>query len=68
VTSANGQQRELPTKVVDVLLRGDTLRIETPGGGGWGDPANRDPAAVADDVAEGLLSPGRAEEIYGRRT
>src|SRR5207302_6503482 len=47
------------------LRRGDRLVIETSGGGGWGAPAERDPAAVAADVAEGFISSARARERYG---
>jgi N-methylhydantoinase B len=35
------------------------------GGGGFGDPLERDPALVAEDVASGLVSPARAREVYG---
>jgi N-methylhydantoinase B len=31
------------------LKRGQRVRLETPGGGGWGDPAARDPASTARD-------------------
>ena len=37
------------------LARGQAVRLETPGGGGWGDPAQRDRQAVARDRALGLL-------------
>ncbi len=47
------------------LRRGDRLSIETSGGGGWRPPIERDPAAVAADVAEGLIGPERAREAYG---
>ena len=47
------------------LRQGDRLLIETSGGGGWGSPAEREPAAVAADVAEGLISPERAASAYG---
>ena len=35
---------------------GDYIRLELPGGGGFGDPAERDPVQVALDVADGLIS------------
>ncbi len=38
------------------LARGQRLRLETPGGGGWGDPFRRDPARVARDVRLGYAS------------
>jgi N-methylhydantoinase B len=36
VLSANGSERELPGKCNLQVSAGDTIRIETPGGGGWG--------------------------------
>ncbi|MEM7523002.1 MAG: hydantoinase B/oxoprolinase family protein [Pseudomonadota bacterium] len=47
------------------LKRGQAVRLETPGGGGYGPPGERDPAAVARDVARGLLTPGAADAAYG---
>jgi N-methylhydantoinase B len=43
----------------------ETIRLWSGGGGGWGDPLERDPAAVAQDVAAGLVSPERARTVYG---
>ena len=39
-----------------VLKRGDTVRMATPGGGGHGDPKERDPAALQRDIEEGYVS------------
>jgi N-methylhydantoinase B len=39
--------------------------VRTGGGGGWGDPLERDPAAVRNDVQEGLVSLAAAREHYG---
>jgi N-methylhydantoinase B len=41
------------------------LRIESPGGGGVGDPLQRDPALVLRDVRDGLVSARAAVEVYG---
>ena len=60
----DGSRELLPTKFFMYLEKGDRLRIETPGGGGWGEPALRDPDRVQHDVAEGLISAARAKEIY----
>lgn len=65
VTSADGSVRVLPTKLCATLVKGDRLRIETPGGGGWGPAVERDRAAVRRDVEEELVNPQRAEEVYG---
>jgi N-methylhydantoinase B len=52
---------------IDVLeLRpGDRLRIGTQGGGGLGDPLVRPTESVAEDVANGLVTPAAAEVQYG---
>ena len=44
---------------------GERLVLHTPGGAGFGDPHERDPAAVAADVAAGHLSPETAKAVYG---
>jgi N-methylhydantoinase B len=41
------------------------VRLETPGGGGFGDPLDRDPQAVLLDVREGYVSPQAADIAYG---
>ena len=43
----------------------DVIRIVTASGGGYGDPKDRDPDRVKEDVANGLLSSERAAEVYG---
>jgi N-methylhydantoinase B len=43
---------------------GDFIRLELPGGGGFGNPAERDPEQVALDVADGLISRETAERDY----
>ena len=56
VSAKDGTVTELKTKDIGVPIGpGDTLLIESAGGGGYGDPAERDPAAHARDVADGLI-------------
>jgi hypothetical protein len=59
----SGAERALTSKVAGLLLRrGDLLSVEFAGGGGWGDPLERDVGRVRDDVARGYVSldlPGR---------
>jgi N-methylhydantoinase B len=43
---------------------GDLIRLELPGGGGFGNPADRDPEQVALDVADGLVSREVAQREY----
>ncbi len=45
--------------------KGDRIRVNSGGGGGWGPAAERRPAAVLADVADGLISPDRAKADYG---
>ena len=48
-----------------VLERGDLFRLETCGGGGWGDPLTREPMRVREDVARGFVTVRGAREDYG---
>jgi len=45
--------------------RGDLVRICTAGGGGWGDPLEREAGLVLDDVKDGFVSPQAALDDYG---
>ena len=55
----------MTSKITGVKLRqGQRLRLETPGGGGWGAPAERDIEAVSRDVKRGFLSPKVARRDY----
>ena len=56
----------LVSKMVGIhLSRGQKVRLETPGGGGYGYPFERDPDAVAADVRKGFVSTDRARADYG---
>jgi N-methylhydantoinase B len=52
----DGQQVELKSKDAATLRQGDLLVLETGGGGGWGDPATRDPAGAARDARHRLAA------------
>jgi N-methylhydantoinase B len=53
------------SKVTDIRIRrGQKVRLETPGGGGFGDPATREPARVARDVDLGYVSREAARRDY----
>src|SRR5437899_698005 len=59
-------ERVLPGLVDDEPIPAGTLvRVETTGGGGWGDPLEREPELVALDVLEGKVSARAAREDYG---
>ena len=47
------------------IKKGDVFRHVLAGAGGWGDPLERDPAAVLRDVRNELLSPAKALTDYG---
>jgi len=65
-TAAGWAEPPMGSKMVGIpLARGQRLRLETPGGGGYGPASERDPAAVAHDVAEGYLEPQAADTAYG---
>ncbi|MBI3068303.1 MAG: hydantoinase B/oxoprolinase family protein, partial [Betaproteobacteria bacterium] len=49
----------------NILRRGDVVRIETGGGGGWGHPYDREPERVLADVLGGYVSRESAERDYG---
>jgi N-methylhydantoinase B len=55
----------LVSKVTDVRIRrGQKVRLETPGGGGFGDPSTRDPERVVRDVRLGYISRDAAHRDY----
>lgn len=58
-------ERELGRIDVLPVTRGDVVTVLMPGGGGYGDPLARDPAAVLADVAAGTVSAAAAQEDYG---
>src|SRR6266849_2102045 len=60
-----GENRTLHSKFTMTIKRGDVFRHVLAGAGGWGDPLERDPAAVLKDVRNELLSPAKAFADYG---
>ncbi|MGO4908246.1 hydantoinase B/oxoprolinase family protein [Pseudorhodobacter sp. W20_MBD10_FR17] len=53
------------SKAQDIALQpGDSVRVRTPGGGGYGDPAARDPALIAEDVRLGRYTPAQAQALF----
>jgi N-methylhydantoinase B len=56
----------MASKITDVKIKqGRRVRLETPGGGGWGSPLTRDPECVARDVRLGYVSADAARTAYG---
>ena len=63
----DGSTTELPSKVPYFKVSaGDKLVSTGPSGGGYGDPALREAAAIARDVADGLISTEAANELYAQ--
>ena len=57
--------RRMGSKDTAILQPGDVLEVRSAGGGGRGNPAEREPWRVARDVARGYVSPEAAERDYG---
>lgn len=64
-----GTEREQSVRKINLLRLepGDVVRIYTSGGGGYGDPLERDPEKVRLDLELGFISGPAAEDIYGVR-
>jgi len=59
-------QPPLASKMVGIRLeQGQRVRLQTPGGGGYGPAAERDPAKVARDVRLGYMTADRADQCHG---
>jgi N-methylhydantoinase B len=65
VDRASGASTPLPLVGEVEIAPGELLRSVSCGGGGFGDPSERDPSALAHDVAEGYVSADAAEAVYG---
>src|SRR5262249_14429958 len=65
VLNPETEGRLLPAKLTMPIRRGDVFCHELPGGGGWGDPLDREPARVARDVRNGFVSAAAARDDYG---
>lgn len=64
VATVNG--RPIHSKHTILLERGDTLVLQTPGGGGFGDPAERAPGACVEDERNEYVSRESLARDYGR--
>jgi N-methylhydantoinase B len=62
---ALGDGTQLHAKSLVDLGVGDTVHVNLPGGGGYGDPLHRDAQRVLWDVIEGYITPNEAEQKYG---
>jgi len=60
-----GSGKKLNGKGFQTIPAGDVFIVETPGGAGLGDPAQRDRAAIAADLRDGFVSAASAQRDYG---
>ena len=68
IVNPGTEERRLPARSGDVEVRaGDILCVERPGGGGLGDPAQRDPALLAADLLDGYVTLEEAARNYQYR-
>ena len=63
--SADGSEEELHPIAQVVLPPGELLGHLLSGGGGYGDPREREPGRVREDVLARFVSFDRAREVYG---
>ena len=65
-TDSGERTPPLVSKVTDIrIVAGQHVRLETPGGGGFGDPMTRDPVRVGRDVNLGYVTKAAARNEYG---
>jgi N-methylhydantoinase B len=62
---ADGTAEPLPVYGEVLVAHGERIRCRTSGGGGYGDPREREVGAVAFDVREGWISSEKARSVYG---
>ena len=67
IIKSDGRRIELPSKCTITMERGDVFTIMTPGGGGYGDPRERDKESILMDLENELISEEKAIEDYGIR-
>ena len=60
-----GRAEKIPSKFGGRIMRGQRLKIVTPGGGGFGEPAQRDRAALVRDFMDGKISVEKIQRDYG---
>jgi N-methylhydantoinase B len=64
--STAGKALSVPSKATGISLKpGEMLCNRSAGGGGYGDPRERDSALVAQDLRNGLITLAAARDVYG---
>lgn len=64
ITTPDGAMRDLPGKGAFAAPAGSVIDMLTPGSGGMGDPADRDPGALERDLEDGYVTPDRVARDY----
>ena len=65
IVARDGTEREMPSSGRFEMKAGEAFYLDKAGGGGYGDPARRDRAAIARDIDEGYVPPAAAKRDYG---
>jgi N-methylhydantoinase B len=65
VKRRTGRTEEIPSKGMYTLYSGDQLHVFVSGGGGYGDPLQREPQRVLEDVLDGKITLVEATDVYG---
>lgn len=65
VSMRDGETHSIGKQTVYRPALNEVIRLWSGGGGGYGDPLDRDPQAVADDVTSSLVTVQRAKRAYG---
>ena len=67
LVARDGSERAAPSSGRFEMKAGEGFYLDKAGGGGWGDPKERDPDALERDIEEGSVSPEAARREYGSR-
>ena len=65
LTTPDGRRRHLPSKGAFDAPAGSVMDMITPGSGGFGAPAEREPAAIGRDLLDGYVTADAARSVYG---
>ena len=68
LTAPNTNARKLTSKGGFLAPAGSLVAMEAPGSGGYGPAAERDPAALAEDLLDGYITPAAALRDYGYKS
>jgi len=65
IVHVDGSEDVVRSKLLTTVKAGDRLIVETAGGGGYGNPLEREREAVIEDVCNGKISEVAARQLYG---